>query len=145
MLPDSKSADLADRCREEVEHFLLGSKIESTYCYDLFRMACVRGDQEAWKEVYSIFSFLARRWVSKNSLYQASSESMDSLVNQAFFTFSRYVTPERFSKFPTLGSLLAYLRRCTSTAVVDAWRRVHFPGAGRFRLATHQLLRRDQL
>ncbi len=115
--------DLTVRCREEVERFLLGSKIESTHCYDLFRMACVQGDQRAWDAVYTTFSFLVRRWVSKNSLYPASGESMDSLVNRAFFTFSRYVTPERFSSFPTLGSLLAYLRRCAFTAVVDAWRR----------------------
>ena len=130
MPPDSKSADLADRCREEVERFLLGSKIESTHCYELFRMACVRSDQRAWDAVYSSFSFLVCRWVVKDARYRSCGEPVDALVNRAFFSFYRYVTPERFDEFPTLGSLLAYLKRCTFTAVSDAWRRNKRRSAG---------------
>ena len=123
MSPRLDPTDTTGRCQEEVNRFLLGGRIESVHCYELFWRACVQGDQEAWGAIYSIFSFLVRRWISKNTLYPSCGEPMDALVNHAFFTFSRHVTPERFSGFLTLGSLLAYLRRCASTAVSDAWRR----------------------
>jgi DNA-directed RNA polymerase specialized sigma24 family protein len=47
----------------------------------------------------------------------------DALVNHAFARFWNALSPDRFSGFPSLEAILAYLKRCAQGVAIDARRR----------------------
>ena len=58
----------------------------------------------------------------RSSAFTSSGESSEFFVVGAFAKFWRAVTPDRFATFPTLATLLHYLRMCATSVVIDSVR-----------------------
>lgn len=113
---------LAHRCASEGEAYRRTGQHDTRYGYELFRRALVKHDQEAWAQVYDLHRSLVECWVRRCSAFAASEESCESLVLAAFARLAHAISPERFASFPTLASLLRYLRCCTESIVLDSLR-----------------------
>jgi DNA-directed RNA polymerase specialized sigma subunit len=87
--------------------------------YELFRRAIVERDEQAWIESATRYRPLLAAWASRCSASAALSESYDDLADQAFARAWSALSPERFASFPTLAALLAYMRACVTTTVID--------------------------
>jgi hypothetical protein len=87
--------------------------------YELFRRAIVERDEQAWIESAARYRPLLAAWASRCSASAALTESYDDLADQAFARAWAALSPERFASFPTLAALLAYMRACVSTTVID--------------------------
>jgi DNA-directed RNA polymerase specialized sigma24 family protein len=110
-------AALARRCAEAMSRFQRRKTHDSSSCYELFRHALQKRDQEAWSALYGQYHRLVRSWLGSppgNSGY---------LVNQVFRKFWQAIPAEQFDDFPTLGALLAYLKRCAKSVAADDIRR----------------------
>jgi len=87
--------------------------------YELFRRAIVERDEQAWIESATRYRPLLAAWASRCSASAALTESFDDLADQAFARAWSALSPERFASFPTLAALLAYMRACVTTTVID--------------------------
>ena len=87
--------------------------------YELFRRAIVERDEQAWIDSAARYRPLLAAWASRCSASAALTESYDDLADQAFARAWSALSPERFASFPTLAALLAYMRACVSTTVID--------------------------
>jgi DNA-directed RNA polymerase specialized sigma24 family protein len=107
--PNSRTEDLsvdelAKRCRRESAKS--PRHRDTRYCFELFRRAIVGGDEAAWTAVYIQYHSLVRHWLGDVA-------DVENLVQETFARFSQAVAAERLAsgKFPTLGRLLAFVRR----------------------------------
>ena len=110
------------RCATESERFYRGQPHDTRYSYELFRRALVEGDQVAWEYLYQHYSGLVEGWIRRSGAFVSSGETSEFFVVGAFTKFWRAITPERFSAFPTLASLLQYLQLCATSVVIDSVR-----------------------
>ncbi|HEX6386489.1 MAG TPA: sigma-70 family RNA polymerase sigma factor, partial [Anaerolineae bacterium] len=76
-----------------------------------------------WEYVYRQYQPLVAGWVERHSQFRASHEEVQYFLNRAFEKMWRVLTPEKFSDFPDLKSLLRYLQMCVHSVIVDAVRR----------------------
>lgn len=90
--------------------------------YELFRQAIVERDGHAWAVIYTRYRGMLLAWAYRFGNRLGLNDPADDLADQAFARAWVALTPERFGQFPTLASLLAYLRSCVSTTVIDAGR-----------------------
>jgi DNA-directed RNA polymerase specialized sigma24 family protein len=127
-------AELARRCAEEMARYRRGQCSDPRYCYDLFRCALAERDEEAWAAVYSQYHRLVCRWVGDVP------GDPDGLVNETFERLWRAIPPDHFAEFPTLGRILAYLKRCAQCTAIDASRREERTLAEEAALARMQLV-----
>jgi DNA-directed RNA polymerase specialized sigma24 family protein len=111
----SANADLARRCAQEQDRFRHGKKRDPWPCYELFRRALVQRDQDAWEAIYQQFELLVQGWLG---------HSDDGLVNASFERLWKAIDPTKFEQFPTLGNILAYLKRCSHSVAIEARRKV---------------------
>ncbi|MCS6844321.1 MAG: hypothetical protein NZ528_08375 [Caldilineales bacterium] len=109
---------LAHRCAEETERFFRRQDYDSAPCYELFRRATAARDEAAFAVVYSQYRGLVRRWVEQHPAFVGDEEA-DFFVNRAFEKFWHAVTPEKFARFPHLKAVLAYLKLCVHSVLVD--------------------------
>lgn len=92
---------------------------DPAFCYELFRRAIVEGDQNAHDCLYQQYQPLVAGWVERHSGFPGSGEEVQYFVNRAFEKLWNAITPEKFSRFPDLKSLLRYLKLCVHSVVVD--------------------------
>lgn len=90
--------------------------------YELFRRAIVERDSHAWAVIYTRYRGMLLAWACRFRNRLGLSDPADDLADQAFARAWVALTPGRFGQFPTLASLLAYLRTCVSTTAIDAGR-----------------------
>jgi hypothetical protein len=90
--------------------------------YDLFRRAFVERDEQAWAESTTRYRPMLISWAGRCSASATIMERCDDIADRAFARAWSAISPERFAKFPSLGALLAYLRACVTTAVIDCAR-----------------------
>lgn len=113
---------LARRALLESRHFYRHEEYDSRFAYELFRRALVERDDAAWGQLFEQYSPLVEHWVRRTGAFTVSGETSDFFVSAAFTRFWRAIPAERFASFPTLASLLNYLRRCATCVVIDAAR-----------------------
>lgn len=90
--------------------------------YELFRNAIVGGSGDAWAQIYTYYRPLLLGWSRQCCAKAASQEPAEDIADLAFSRAWSALSPEHFSDFYSLASLLAYLRSCVSAAVIDASR-----------------------
>ena len=90
--------------------------------YEVFRRAFVERDEQAWCESTARYRPMLISWAGRCSASATIMERCDDIADLAFARAWSAISPERFAKFPTLGALLAYLRACVTTAVIDCAR-----------------------
>jgi DNA-directed RNA polymerase specialized sigma24 family protein len=114
---------LADLCRQETQKFRRREAFRDEFCYEIFRRAVCDRNSEAWSELFEAYGALARGWIVRHPARPSIHEDDEFLVNGLFERFIRAVGPERFDQFPTLASLLNYLKLCAHSIILDEVRR----------------------
>jgi DNA-directed RNA polymerase specialized sigma24 family protein len=90
--------------------------------YDLFRRAVVERDADAWATIAKRYRHLLISWALRCPAAQGTGEFYEDLADRALARAWAALSPERFAAFPSLASLLAYLRTCVAAAAIDAAR-----------------------
>jgi len=112
-------AGIAHRCRQETEHFFQRQSYDPWYCFELLRRAIVDRNQRAWELVYNQYRPLVAGWVKRHSAFPGSGEEIQYFVNRAFEKMWMALTPDKFSHFSDLKSLLRYLQMCVHSVILD--------------------------
>jgi DNA-directed RNA polymerase specialized sigma24 family protein len=112
-------ASLAHRCAQETDLFFKREAYDPAYCFELFRRAIVTGDQKAHERLYVQYQSLVAGWVERHPSYPSTGEEAQYFVNRAFEKLWRALTPAKFGQFTDLKALLAYLKMCTHSTIVD--------------------------
>lgn len=111
------TAELADLCREESQRYRRGRSNEQGDCFELFRLAIVERNQDAWAAIYGQYWRLVAKWVNHPLL------EIDEGVNITFAKFWQSVDAKKFtSKFFTIGKVMAYLQVCAWSVKKDMMR-----------------------
>lgn len=110
---------LSRHARIESRHFYQREAYDQRFAYELFRRALVERDEAAWSQIFEQYTPLVEYWVRRTGAFPLSGESSDAFVGEAFTRFWRAIPPDRFGRFPSLASLLHYLRRCATCVVID--------------------------
>ena len=90
--------------------------------YELFRRAIVERDEDAWATLYERYRSLLISWSRRCGATLLIGEHCDDIADQAFARACMALSPGRFTQFPNLAKLLAYLRSCVVTVVIDCSR-----------------------
>lgn len=112
-------AGLAHRCAQETERFFRRQSYDPRYCFELFRRAIIGREQPAWEAIHAQYQSLVSGWVKQHRAFEVGGEEAQYFVNRAFEKLWIALTPDRFSHFPDLPSLLRYLKMCVYSAIVD--------------------------
>lgn len=86
--------------------------------YELFRQAIVQRDADAWAAIYARYHSLLVSW-AYHSGAQRCSELPADIADRALARAWAALTPDHFAEFPSLASLLSYLRTCVKTTAID--------------------------
>jgi DNA-directed RNA polymerase specialized sigma24 family protein len=100
---------VADHCAERID----------PACFELFRRALAGGDQRAWACLLAQYSRLVGFWVRQHPRLAECGEEVDYFVNATFARMARAITPDKFGNYEHVGQLIAFLKRCAFTAVID--------------------------
>lgn len=122
---EPRTMDLGSLARQalaESRRFYRHEEYDSSFAYELFRRALVERDDAAWAFIFEQYTPLVEHWVRRTGAFTVSGESSDFFVSAAFTRFWRAIPAARFSAFPSLASLLNYLRRCATCVVIDTAR-----------------------
>lgn len=111
--------DIENLCARETDRFFHGQAYDSQYCFELFRRAILERDQLAWEAVYKRYHLLVSKWVGQHPGFENSGEDVTYFVNCAFEKIWTALSPEKFSHFTQLASLLSYLKMCVHSVIVD--------------------------
>ncbi|HNP71536.1 MAG TPA: sigma-70 family RNA polymerase sigma factor [Kouleothrix sp.] len=95
---------------------------EQTDGYELFRRAIVERDEQAWAEGAARYRAMLIAWAGRCSASATILDHGGDIADLAFARAWSALTPERFASIPTLAALLAYLRTCVTSAVIDCAR-----------------------
>jgi hypothetical protein len=124
--------DLAGASRREGERFRRGEPSRDAFGIELFRRAVCGRETAAWEALAAQYRGLMLTWLKRHPAAALVHEEDDYWVNHAFARFWQALGPERIHHFTTLASLLAYLRMCTLSVLMDEVRaRKATGGAGR--------------
>lgn len=120
-LADSLSAsELLERCQQ--------SRPDNThepFCLELFRRAIVDKSEACWAAIYQQYQRLVYRWLLDftRGNEQSAESTFEELMLDAFTAFWRAYTADKLQNADGLGSILAYLKSCAATAVLQARRK----------------------
>lgn len=109
--------ELCQRCRQETDRYKRGDTADGSFCMEIFRRAIAQHDQACWTELYSIYHDQALSW-SRRAGARPNADR-EELLTRAWAKFWRYFTEDKFNGARTVAQVLAYLRMCISTSVVD--------------------------
>jgi DNA-directed RNA polymerase specialized sigma24 family protein len=110
---------IRQRCAHESNRFFNRQPNDPRYCYELFRRALLEKDQRAWEFVFEQYQRLVSGWVERHATFPETGEDNMYFVNATFSRLWRVITPEKFSRFPDLKSILRYLQLCVNGCLVD--------------------------
>jgi DNA-directed RNA polymerase specialized sigma24 family protein len=87
--------------------------------YELFRRAIEERDADAWAVIHARYRPLLIAWVQRCSATAHCGETPSDLADLALARVWAALSPARFAHFPNLPALMAYLRACVSSVVID--------------------------
>lgn len=90
--------------------------------YELFRRAIVERSESAWYTIYEHYFPMLVHWAHVYNLQIGSIEFAEDIAASAFSRAWRALDSKQFNQFETLSSLLAYLRNCVKSVVLDTLR-----------------------
>jgi DNA-directed RNA polymerase specialized sigma24 family protein len=90
--------------------------------HELFRRAIVEGDELAWSESLRRYRALLVFWASRCAAKASIGEHGDDIADQAISRAWTALSAVCFDRFPNLAAILAYLRACVGSAVIDCAR-----------------------
>ena len=117
------TSQLLDHCSHERQEFRKERDVSSVHCYELFRRALAIRDNQAWEAIYGSFLDQVERWIRKHPANIGAGEEVQYFSNRAFEKMWKSITPEKFNRFANLASLLAYLKTCIASVLIDDQRK----------------------
>jgi DNA-directed RNA polymerase specialized sigma24 family protein len=87
--------------------------------YELFRRAIEQRDADAWADISRQYRGLLAAWAAQSISRGRLTEQPEDIADQAFARAWTALSSARFSAFPHIASLLAYLRTCVRATVID--------------------------
>jgi hypothetical protein len=108
--------------RANTAAYFAGRQSDDRFGMELFRRAVAGRDEDAWRAVHDAYLPLVAGWIARHPGLARSGEDSAYLANRAFERFWWALRPGRLANFPTLPSLLKYLKMCAHCAVLDAAR-----------------------
>jgi DNA-directed RNA polymerase specialized sigma24 family protein len=115
-------SDLRKYCGEEINLYFQGQNTDGRYCFELLRRCLQERDQNAWEHAYILFEPQVTRWVRSHRLFFASGEEVSYFVDRALEKMWISISPEKFSRFLNIQSLLRYLKMCVGSVIIDHYR-----------------------
>ena len=122
-LKQLKLIGLIEQCQAQTDLYSRHEAHDTQYCLEIWRRAIMEHDEAAWEATISQYGGFVRRWIAQRLAHApALRYEEDALVNGVFINFFRFVKPEKFTNFSSLGAVLQYLKLCCGTIVADAQR-----------------------
>ncbi len=113
---------LTHLCSENNDHFQKNRKrSDGRYCYELIQRAIVGMDDDAWEHLYTLY-YPRMTAKIRGKIGEETAVTADDLAQDAFIKFQRYVTPDKWAKFPNLATVLSYMDMCAQTTIIDYYR-----------------------
>jgi hypothetical protein len=112
-------AEVARYCREETDSFFRRLAPDTRHCYELFRRALARREDDALARLIANYTPLVDSWVRRHPAFQGTGEEAAFFVAAAFEKLWQAVPPARFKDFPNVNKLLRYLKLCVASCVID--------------------------
>ncbi len=114
-------SELAAQCERETTRFFRTRQKNSNddSCLQLFRLAALENDEEAWEAIYRQYAPLVKGWVLRHPAFSQTGEDADYFINMAFSRMWQAMTPEKCQRFDNIKSVLRYLQACTHSAIID--------------------------
>ncbi len=120
----SSIQQLAELCSAQVSDFRNNRPSDERPCLELFRLALIERNQEAWEAIYHIHFPQVVRWVHNHPHFRITGEDADYFANQAFSRLWQYGTRHACAgHFNAVADYMQYLKRCTWSAIEDELRR----------------------
>ena len=110
--------ELIEQAHAETAAFFNRQEYDEGVCRELLRRAFA-ADQRACAGVCEVYLPLVLGWVRAQNGVKKTKEEPEYLANEAFRRFFRYLRPEQVASM-RLAEALAYLRKCTASAVTAA-------------------------
>jgi hypothetical protein len=114
---------LARRCAEETDRFFRDRDSDPGFCFELFRRALEGRDEQAWEAIYRQYGPMAAGWARNHPELMRRGWEAQQFVNRAFERMLVAIQPQRFQRFHDLSCLLAYLKMCVHSAIVEEARK----------------------
>ena len=116
--------ELAQRCANETERFFrrAGSH-DNQYCFELWRRAFAERNDAAWSTIYRQYHSLVIGWICEHPQFAATDEEAGYFLNAVFAAMWKSCPAERFANFADLPAVLAYLKSCVHTTIVNHLRK----------------------
>jgi len=111
--------NLAQRCAEETEKFNRRQPNDPQFCFELLRRALADGVSEAFTRAYQVYERQALHWVYSHSRFEQTGENADFFARQALSNFYFALRGPKFARFAELPQVLAYLKQCVHTAIMQ--------------------------
>ena len=122
------TVELAERCAAEQARFHERLPVEEHAGLELFRRAIQQHDEAAWELLYQQWKGLLLHWLHQHPAARLvlERESAESYLTATLTKFWQATTGTTHSRpaFETLADILAYLRRCLNSVVLDAVRQM---------------------
>jgi DNA-directed RNA polymerase specialized sigma24 family protein len=114
---------LARRSSFEISKFRRKEPSDDQYCLEIFRRAMVQNDERAWDIVYALFQESVRQWFRGDASRTAAlrHEDEQSYIDDTFKRFWQSMHAQKL-EFPSLASVLRYLRLCLNSVIIDTLR-----------------------
>ena len=121
-------AQLAQRCAAEQQLFRQHTPSDDRYCLELFLRAIRQRDERAWDVIYQQFSGTVLGWLRQHPCASRlrDHDEPDAYITAAFrkFWLATASPGAATPHFATLASVLAYLRSCLNSVVLDEMRQI---------------------
>ncbi|MEA3396430.1 MAG: sigma factor [Chloroflexota bacterium] len=111
--------EVQQRCAQEQQSSSVTPPGWLSFCFELFRRALVERNAPAWAMICEQYHRLMLSWAKRNPTHAGD---VEDIVQEAWAKFWRAVTPDIFSNFTGIGSVLSYLKRCVRSVRVDQTR-----------------------
>lgn len=122
------TVELAECCAAEQARFRQRLAVDERAGLELFRRAIQQHDEGAWELLYQQWRELLLHWLLQHPAARLvlEQESSESYLTDALSKFWQATTGASRSQpvFVTLADILAYLRRCLNSVVLDAVRQI---------------------
>ncbi len=99
--------------------------MQTDIMYQTFERAILAHDDAAWGEINARYRPLMICWASRYRASVAIDEFNEDIADQALARAWSALVAQRFEAFPSLAALLAYLRQCVRSTVMDCARAQH--------------------
>lgn len=122
--PGEMSLEALARCSSiEISKFRRKEASDDQYCLEIFRRAMVQHDERAWDTVYTLFQESVRQWFRGDASRTAAlrHEDEQSYIDDTFKRFWQSMRIQQL-EFPSLASVLRYLRLCLNSVIIDTLR-----------------------